>query len=172
MVCKWYCCKDVNALNHDTSKNSHAYLGKRPYQEKSSEQVKEFVCHDRGHLDIPPLCTESIAEVLIRCWNYYPEHRPTFEILLEKIEELLDYKEEFQAIACHDECDLASNQNTTQCTTEAGKYRIYRIPKLRYPNRTEPNNTEPNLIVKENIGSSLCLFLLYFYVTIYSIFLA
>ena len=37
---------------------------------------------------------------------------------------------------------------------------------------TEPNNTEPNLIVKENIGSSLCLFLLYFYVTIYSIFLA
>ena len=100
-------------MNHDTSKNSHAYLGKRPYQEKSSEQVKEFVCHDRGHLDIPPLCTESIAEVLIRCWNYYPEHRPTFEILLEKFEDLLVFKEEFQAIACHDECDLASNQNTT-----------------------------------------------------------
>ena len=37
-----------------------------------------------------------------------------------------------------------------QCTTEAGKYRIYRIPKLRYSNRTEPNNTEPNLIVDEN----------------------
>ena len=32
---------------------------------------------------------------------------------------------------------------------------------------TELNNTEPNLIVKENIGSSMCLFLLYFYVTIF-----
>ena len=40
-----------------------------------------------------------------------------------------------------------------QCTTEAGKYWIYRILKLRYSNWTEPNNTEPNLIVEENKGS-------------------
>ena len=37
-----------------------------------------------------------------------------------------------------------------QCTTEAVKYWIYRIPKLLYSNRTEPNNTEPNLMIVEN----------------------
>ena len=35
-----------------------------------------------------------------------------------------------------------------QCMTEAAKYRIYRIPKLRYSNRTEPN-----LIIEENKAS-------------------
>ena len=48
--------------------------------------------------------------------------------------------------------------------TKYTKYRSFSI-------LTEPNNTEPNLILKENIGSSMCLFLLYFCVTIFQNFI-
>ena len=74
--------------------------GKRPYQEKDATEVKEFVCHNFGHLEVPLICPQPLAELLNQCWSYRPEERPKFELLLEKIKELLKQKEEFQSKLC------------------------------------------------------------------------
>ena len=78
------------------------FKGKRPYQEKDATEVKEFVCNNFGHLDVPMICPQPLAELLNQCWNYRPEDRPKFDFLLQSIKELLKQKEEFQSkLCCH-----------------------------------------------------------------------
>ncbi len=76
-------------------------LGHRPYQEKSNSEVKNFVCHNRGHLEIPTLCPPPLGEQLVQCWAFAPEDRPSFSILLKTIKELFVYKEELKSKVCH-----------------------------------------------------------------------
>ena len=65
------------------------------------EIVKEFVCHQKGHLEVPSLCPPPLTNQLIQCWEYNPNDRPKFETLFKVIEELLAFKEEFQARVCY-----------------------------------------------------------------------
>ena len=76
------------------------FIGQRPYQEKSNSEVKNFVCHCGGHLEVPPLCPPPLADELIQCWSYNPDDRPTFDTLLKVIKELLVFKDELQARVC------------------------------------------------------------------------
>ena len=76
-------------------------LGHRPYQEKSNSEVKNFVCHNRGHLEVPLLCPPPLGDQLVKCWAFCPEERPCFVILLKTIKDLFVYKEELQSKLCH-----------------------------------------------------------------------
>ena len=76
-------------------------LGHRPYAEKSNSEVKNFVCHNRGHLDVPYLCPSTLGEHLGKCWAFAPEDRPSFSVLLQTINELLVFKEELRSKICH-----------------------------------------------------------------------
>lgn len=76
-------------------------LGHRPYQEKSNSEVKNFVCHNRGHLEVPILCPPPLGELLVKCWAFSPEDRPSFLILLKTIKELFVYKEKLKNKLCH-----------------------------------------------------------------------
>lgn len=76
-------------------------LGQRPYQEKTNSEVTNFVCHNRGHLDIPTLCPPPLGEQLVKCWSFNPEERPSFLVLLKTIKELFVYKDQLQAMVCH-----------------------------------------------------------------------
>ena len=77
------------------------YLGQRPYQEKSNNEVKNYVCHRRGHLDVPPLLAPlPLANELVKCWAYDPQDRPSFDSLLKEIKGLLVFKDELQTRVC------------------------------------------------------------------------
>lgn len=76
-------------------------LGHRPYQESSNSEVKNFICHNRGHLEIPTLCPPPLGEQLVKCWAFAPEERPSFLNLLKTIKELFVYKEELKSKICH-----------------------------------------------------------------------
>ena len=64
-------------------------------------QVKNFVCHNRGHLEVPILCPPPLGEQLVKCWAFTPEERPSFLILLKTIKELFVYKEKLKNKLCH-----------------------------------------------------------------------
>ena len=64
-------------------------------------QVKNFVCHNRGHLDVPILCPPPLGEQLVKCWAFSPEDRPSFLSLLKTIKELFVYKEKLKNKLCH-----------------------------------------------------------------------
>ena len=57
-------------------------LGERPFDGKSISEVMNLVCFERGHLDIPPdWLSTKLADILLQCWIYEPEERPSFENL-------------------------------------------------------------------------------------------
>ena len=53
-------------------------LGQRPYAEKGNSEVRNFVCHNRGHLEVPQRCPEKLGQELLKCWAFNPSDRPTF----------------------------------------------------------------------------------------------
>jgi len=94
-------------------------LGQRPYQEKSNNEVKNFVCHRRGHLDVPPLLAPlPLANELVKCWAYDPQDRPSFDTLLKEIKGLLVFKDELQSkVCCRCDPSLMSNGGGTSKDT-------------------------------------------------------
>ena len=63
--------------------------------------MKNFVCHRRGHLDVPPLLAPlPLANELVKCWAYDPQDRPSFDTLLKEIKGLLVFKDELQSKVC------------------------------------------------------------------------
>ena len=48
-----------------------------------------MVCHSKSHLEVPSRCPNALANLLVQCWNYQPEERPSFEAILTAISELL-----------------------------------------------------------------------------------
>ena len=89
--------------------------GKRPYQEKDTTEVKEFVCHNFGHLEVPIICPQPLAILLKQCWSYRSEDRPKFEFLLKNIKELLKQKEEFKSkLCCHFDETISDAPNVYQ----------------------------------------------------------
>ncbi|CAH1127445.1 unnamed protein product [Ceutorhynchus assimilis] len=56
-------------------------LAAQPYQGLSNEEVTQFVV-SKGTLDRPPECPNLLWEIMEKCWNWYPNKRPTcFEVV-------------------------------------------------------------------------------------------
>ena len=62
--------------------------GDEPFDQMNFQDIKRLVCFDMGTLEIregfPPL----IKEILIHCWKYDVERRPTFDNLLTVLEKV------------------------------------------------------------------------------------
>ena len=43
--------------------------------------VIHLVCYERLHLDIPKDCHPMLADLMVQCWTYDPDHRPSFDQL-------------------------------------------------------------------------------------------
>ena len=71
-------------------------LGKTPYPTMGPLEVMKYVCQNSGHLDTPQLCPLPLTKYLSQCWEYRPEDRPDFHILLEVLEKMLAHKEDYQ----------------------------------------------------------------------------
>ena len=70
----------------------------QPYfQAKTNHEVLAFV-PSGGHLEVPPQCPDRLRGLMLSCWSYNPEERPTFAECREHIKELLVYQEELSDI--------------------------------------------------------------------------
>ena len=62
--------------------------GNRPYRGMSGREVLNMLDCER-RLECPASCSPGLYSVMLRCWAYDPEDRPTFQDLLFLIEDLL-----------------------------------------------------------------------------------
>lgn len=66
-------------------------LGQQPYQARSNMEVLTFV-KAGGQLELPKQSPDRMNSLMIRCWSYKPEERPTFARCLEEIKELMVFQ--------------------------------------------------------------------------------
>ena len=58
-------------------------MGNQPYfSKKLIQEVIEYVTIDKGTLEVPNHCPDSIRNVMKNCWKYQPQDRFSFEKIL------------------------------------------------------------------------------------------
>ncbi|XP_055642898.1 proto-oncogene tyrosine-protein kinase ROS isoform X2 [Toxorhynchites rutilus septentrionalis] len=62
-------------------------LGQQPYPARNNVEVLHYV-RDGGRLGRPQDCPEELYQLMLKCWSYSPEDRPTFRYLLEVLKSL------------------------------------------------------------------------------------
>ncbi|XP_054720908.1 proto-oncogene tyrosine-protein kinase ROS-like [Uloborus diversus] len=62
-------------------------LGQQPYPARSNMEVLHYV-RAGGLLEKPESCPDELHQVMLSCWNYEEENRPTFCYCLHKLQEL------------------------------------------------------------------------------------
>uniref|UniRef100_A0ACB8E4J7 Uncharacterized protein n=2 Tax=Sphaerodactylus townsendi TaxID=933632 RepID=A0ACB8E4J7_9SAUR len=59
-------------------------LGATPYPNMSNQQAREGV--EKGmRMSAPNQCPEEVYQLMRRCWEYYPQDRPTFSTLFQEL---------------------------------------------------------------------------------------
>ncbi|XP_044740104.1 proto-oncogene tyrosine-protein kinase ROS [Chrysoperla carnea] len=62
-------------------------LGQQPYPARTNLEVLHYV-RNGGRLHRPNNCPEDLHQLMLKCWSYNPECRPTFKYCLEILEKL------------------------------------------------------------------------------------
>ena len=62
--------------------------GEDPYDQMNFEDIKEHVCFNMSTLEILETFPPLIKEILMHCWIYDAERRPTFDNLLTAFEKV------------------------------------------------------------------------------------
>ncbi|XP_055602255.1 proto-oncogene tyrosine-protein kinase ROS isoform X2 [Uranotaenia lowii] len=62
-------------------------LGQQPYPARNNVEVLHYV-RDGGRLGRPQDCPEELYQLMLKCWSYSPEERPTFRYCLEELKSL------------------------------------------------------------------------------------
>ncbi|UXI16519.1 palmitoyltransferase ZDHHC15 [Sarcoptes scabiei] len=81
-------------------------LGEKPFPGvKNSDVIGLIECGDR--LSKPSRCSEQLYELLLKCWRYEPDRRPTFRVIKRKIYDV--YQNELGLIGAIARIDLAND---------------------------------------------------------------
>jgi hypothetical protein len=62
--------------------------GARPYPKLSNLEVADFISEEK-RMNKPENCPDNVFEIMTKCWAQLPQGRPTFEVILNEIEDLL-----------------------------------------------------------------------------------
>lgn len=62
-------------------------LGQQPYPARNNVEVLHYV-RNGGRLGRPSGCPDELYKLMLKCWSYLPEDRPTFRYCLEVLEDL------------------------------------------------------------------------------------
>ncbi|XP_055298116.1 proto-oncogene tyrosine-protein kinase ROS isoform X4 [Sitodiplosis mosellana] len=62
-------------------------LGQQPYPARTNVEVLHYV-RDGGRLDKPSNCPDDLYQLMLKCWSYRPEERPTFRYCLDVLQSL------------------------------------------------------------------------------------
>ena len=63
-------------------------MGDSPYSHDPPELYLEKI-RDGNHLEQPWNCSNDIYEIMEQCWRYYPNDRPSWNILIPKLQNLV-----------------------------------------------------------------------------------
>uniref|UniRef100_T1IN98 non-specific protein-tyrosine kinase n=1 Tax=Strigamia maritima TaxID=126957 RepID=T1IN98_STRMM len=86
---KWYAPESINYATFSHASDVWSYgitlwemytYGKTPYGEMTGVQVIEFL-EDGKRLSKPDRCPDNVFQLVLQCWSYEPESRPTFKQL-------------------------------------------------------------------------------------------
>ena len=106
-------------------------MGQTPFQSKTNHEVLAFV-PSGGHLEVPPQCPDRLRGLMLGCWSYNPEERPTFAECREHIGELLVYQEELSDIptfyARIQATTNGDSKDSWKTTTESARSQATTIP--------------------------------------------
>ncbi|KAJ9583818.1 hypothetical protein L9F63_021821, partial [Diploptera punctata] len=87
-------------------------LGQQPYPAMTNLEVLHYV-RNGGRLGQPNNCPEELYQLMLKCWNYNPEIRPTFKYCLEVLEELKSKSTDIPLIAFHNGHYVSRTRNAT-----------------------------------------------------------
>ncbi|KAL3868263.1 hypothetical protein ACJMK2_041094 [Sinanodonta woodiana] len=94
---KWYAPECVFYWKFDSKSDVWSYgitlweassYGAKPYQKMKGQEILKFLVEDNQRLEKPPYCPDSVYNVMLHCWEYEKELRPTFMELATTMEEL------------------------------------------------------------------------------------
>jgi len=60
----------------------------QPFSDSYTADVVREVCFEAVHVPIPKDCNPILAEVMRDCFQQEPNDRPTFEVIVTKLEKL------------------------------------------------------------------------------------
>ncbi|KAK6636659.1 hypothetical protein RUM43_010321 [Polyplax serrata] len=72
-------------------------LGQQPYPARTNLEVLHYV-RTGGRLERPNNCPEQVHQLMMKCWSFKPESRPTFKHCLETLTELREQTDNFTLI--------------------------------------------------------------------------
>ncbi|KAK2186839.1 hypothetical protein NP493_187g02000 [Ridgeia piscesae] len=82
-------------------------LGQQPYPARSNIEVLNFV-RSGGRLDRPDNCPDDVYYLMLKCWQFVPEDRPSFKYILDQLQ------------VFKDRCRLHDSDFTTQPASATG----------------------------------------------------
>ncbi|PNF32886.1 hypothetical protein B7P43_G01836 [Cryptotermes secundus] len=85
-------------------------LGQQPYPARTNLEVLHYV-RNGGRLGRPNNCPEELHQLMLKCWNYNPETRPTFKYCLDVLEELKSKSVDLPLIAIQNGHYVSRTQN-------------------------------------------------------------
>lgn len=66
--------------------------GIEPFEELTTAQILAKVVHNGGRPEIPPnmVISESIINLMTKCWRDDPKARPDFKVIMSEMDDLID----------------------------------------------------------------------------------
>lgn len=83
-------------------------LGQQPYPARNNVEVLHYV-RDGGRLGRPQDCPEELYQLMLKCWSYSPEDRPTFRYLLEVLKSLKEHTSDSIQITSQFPCKVQND---------------------------------------------------------------
>ncbi|XP_069689840.1 proto-oncogene tyrosine-protein kinase ROS isoform X2 [Periplaneta americana] len=105
-------------------------LGQQPYPARTNLEVLHYV-RNGGRLGRPNNCPEELHQLMLKCWNYNPETRPTFKYCLEVLEELKSKSADLPLIAVQNGHYVSRTQNGSSWKTGSDAGSRDRVPFLQ-----------------------------------------
>ncbi|XP_074649999.1 proto-oncogene tyrosine-protein kinase ROS-like [Tubulanus polymorphus] len=104
-------------------------LGQQPYPARTNIEVLHFV-RNGGRLDKPEGCPSDLYSLMLQCWCYCPDDRPSFCYLRQQLQQLSDKAAEFSEALLIGRLMTGGFDNLAFDTLEAQSSR-----KKKYPNK-------------------------------------
>lgn len=97
---KWYAPECIYYAKFDSKSDVWSYgvtaweafsYGAKPYQGMRGTDIMQML-EGSERLDRPDKCPQAIYEIMLRCWSWRPEDRPSFGELVSKISEIAQFQ--------------------------------------------------------------------------------
>ncbi|XP_038058364.1 uncharacterized protein LOC119729727 [Patiria miniata] len=98
--------------------------GKVPHEEKDVLEILKAVRENKERLKIPSECPDSLADLMVRCWDADYRHRPSMEEVLQRLVELDETDAKLDAIAWDRDADCASGSRSRMVSAEHHKFQL------------------------------------------------